>query len=69
LDAELELAPSVQLGLLKLPLPSLLKLTVPPGALGVPWSLSVTTAVQVVWFCTTIVPGTQVTEIEVWRWS
>ena len=44
---------SVQLELLKVPAPLLLKLTVPVGVLGVPLSVSVTVAVQVVGWPTT----------------
>jgi len=56
---------SVQLELLKVPAPLLLKLTVPVGVLGVP--VSVTVAVQVVGWPTTTDAGVQPTLVLVER--
>ena len=58
---------SVQLELLKVPAPLLLKLTVPVGVLGVPVSVSVTVAVQVVGWPTTTDAGVQPTLVLVER--
>jgi hypothetical protein len=52
---------------LKLPAPLELKLTVPVGALGVPASVSVTTALQLDAWPTATVVGEQVTLVEVER--
>jgi hypothetical protein len=58
---------SVQLELLKVPAPLLLKLTVPVGVLGVPVSVSLTVAVQVVACPTTMDAGLQLTLVLVER--
>jgi len=57
----------VQLELLKVPAPLLLKLTVPVGVLGVPVSVSLTVAVQVVDCPTTTDAGLQLTLVPVER--
>jgi hypothetical protein len=58
---------SVQLELLKVPAPLLLKLTVPVGVLGVPVSVSLTVAVQVVDCPMTTDAGLQLTLVLVER--
>ena len=58
---------SVQLELLKVPAPLLLKLTVPVGVLLVPTSVSLTVAVQVVGWPTTTDAGLQPTLVLVER--
>ena len=60
---------SVQLELLKVPAPLLLKLTVPVGVLLVPVSVSLTVAVQVVAWPTTTDAGLQPTLVLVDRFA
>src|SRR3989442_6680710 len=64
---ERSLRVSVQVELLKVPAPLLLKLTVPVGVLGVPVSVSLTVAVQVVDCPTTTDAGLQLTLVPVER--
>jgi hypothetical protein len=65
--AELPLPVSVQLELLNVPAPLLLKPTVPVGVLLVPTSVSLTVAVQVVDCPTTTDAGLQLTLVPVER--
>ena len=58
---------NVQLGALKLPVPLLENLTVPPGVVFVPVSVSVTVAVQVVAVLRLSGLGVQLTAVEVER--
>ena len=60
-------APRVQLVLLKVPVPLLVKVTVPLGTLIVPGLVSVTVAVQVVALFTGTLGGTQSTLVMVAR--
>jgi hypothetical protein len=53
--------------LLKLPLPELVKLTLPPGRTAVPVSLSLTITVQVLGALTGTEAGAQVTAVDVER--
>jgi len=65
--AEAPVPESVQLVGLKVPVPLLVKLTVPVGVLAVPTSVSVTVAVQVVDVPTGTFAGLQLTLVEVER--
>jgi hypothetical protein len=65
--AVLPLPESVQLVLLKVPAPVLLKLTLPVGVVCVPMSMSLTVAAQVVDWPVAITPGVQLTEVAVRR--
>jgi hypothetical protein len=58
----------VQLVLLKVPAPVLLKLTLPVGVVCVPMSMSLTVAAHVVDWPVAITPGVQLTEVAVRRW-